>query len=192
MDGFEASLMTPRGVVAIRPAVLGDAAALRKVRLEALTGHPQAFAADYAATAAGSVEVWVERVAEYAAEDSGVICAASTGDRLIGMIGLVRGHWPKTRHCGTMWGAYVTPDWRGLYVGEALVNGCVAWAQAQRLTMVKLGVVTTNTPAIRCYARCGFVVYGVDPRVIYYDGAYYDELLMARPIPLAAGAPSIR
>jgi RimJ/RimL family protein N-acetyltransferase len=48
--------------------------------------------------------------------------------------------------------------------------------------VVKLGVITTNTPAIRCYARCGFTVYGIDPKVIYYDGVFYDELLMARPI----------
>jgi RimJ/RimL family protein N-acetyltransferase len=182
MDGCGRSLTTSKGVVAIRPAVLGDAAALRELRLEALAGHPQAFAADYATTAAGTVEVWVERIAEYAADNSGVISTASIEGRLIGMSGLVRGHWPKTRHCGTMWGAYVTPDWRGLHVGEALVDGCVAWARAQGLTMVKLGVVTTNAPAIRCYARCGFTVYGIDPQAIYYDGVCYDELLMAKSL----------
>jgi len=48
------------------------------------------------------------------------------------------------------------------------------------LAIVKLGVVTTNTPAIRCYARCGFTVYGVEPQVIHYEDVLYDELLMAK------------
>jgi RimJ/RimL family protein N-acetyltransferase len=41
-------------------------------------------------------------------------------------------------------------------------------------------VVTTNAPAIRCYARHGFTVYGVEPEVIFANGVYYDELLMLR------------
>jgi hypothetical protein len=45
---------------------------------------------------------------------------------------------------------------------------------------VKLAVVTTNTPAVRCYARCGFAVYGIEPQAICYDGVFYDELLMAK------------
>jgi RimJ/RimL family protein N-acetyltransferase len=182
MGSFESPLMTPKGAVLIRPAVLGDAAALRELRLEALAGHPQVFAADHAATAAGSAQEWVECIAGYAAENSGVICVASAG---IGMSGLVRGHWPKTRHSGTMWGMYVAADWRGFHVGQTLVNGCVAWARAQGLTMVRLGVVTHNASAIRCYACCGFTVYGIDPQAIHYDGVYYDELLMAKPIEVA-------
>jgi ribosomal protein S18 acetylase RimI-like enzyme len=173
---------TSKGDVTIRPAVPDDAAMLRALRLEALAEHPQAFAADPAVTAAGSVETWVERIIEYASDNAGIICVASTEEGLIGMMGLVRGHWPKTRHSGTMWGVYVKAGWRGLQVAEALIGECIAWARAQGLVVVKLGVVTTNTAAIRCYARCGFAVYGIDPQVIYYDDVFYDELLMARSV----------
>ena len=48
--------------------------------------------------------------------------------------------------------------------------------------MMKLAVVSTNAPAIRCYEHCGFATYGTDPRVIYYNGVFYDELLMIKPI----------
>ena len=48
--------------------------------------------------------------------------------------------------------------------------------------IVKLGVSTTNTPAIRCYARCGFTIYGIEPKAVCYDGVFYDELLMAKAI----------
>jgi ribosomal protein S18 acetylase RimI-like enzyme len=175
-------LTTFKGVITIRSAVPDDAALLRELRLESLASHPKVFAADHASTAAEPVEVWVERIAEYALDNKGVICVASTENQLIGMIGLVRGHWPKTRHSGTLWGVYVKAEWRGFYVAEALVKECIAWAQAQGLAMVKLAVITTNTSAIRCYARCGFTIYGIDPKVIYYNDVFYEELLMAKPI----------
>jgi RimJ/RimL family protein N-acetyltransferase len=56
------------------------------------------------------------------------------------------------------------------------------WAQAQKLVLVKLEVISANTAAIRCYTRCGFTVYGVDPQVIYSDGVYYDELMMVKRV----------
>jgi len=175
-------LTTLKGVITIRPAIPGDATLLRKLRLEALASHPEAFAADCAMTEAESVEVWVRYIAENVADNRGVICVASAKDRLIAMTGLVRGKWPKTQHSGTIWGVYVQAEWRGLGVAEALLKECFAWGQAHGLAIVKLGVVTTNTPAIRCYARCGFTVYGVEPQVIYYEDILYDELLMAKKI----------
>ena len=175
-------LTTSKGVITIRAAVPDDAALLRELRLEALARHPEAFGADYASTAAESVEVWVERITKNALDNQGVICVAATANQLIGMIGLVCGHWPKTRRSGTIWGVYVKADWRGFHVAEALVKECIAWAQAQGLVMVKLAVVTTNTSAIRCYARCGFTIYGIEPKVIFSNDVFYDELLMAKPI----------
>jgi len=175
-------LATSKGIVTIRPAVPEDAGLVRELRLEALAGHPESFAADYVSTAAESVAFWGERIANNALENKGVICIATTEDGLIGMIGLIRGHWPKTRWCGTLWGVYVKADWQGLHVAQALVEACITWAQVQGLVMVKLGVITTNTPAIRCYTRCGFTVYGVDPKVIHYNDVFYDELLMAKQI----------
>ena len=91
---------------------------------------------------------------------------ACSGDDLIGMSGIVRGHWPKTRHNGTLWGVYVKPKWRGYHIGEAIVNGCIKWAKENNLTVVSLGVTISNVSAIRCYARCGFKEYGTSPKAI--------------------------
>jgi hypothetical protein len=49
---------TSKGSITIRAAVPDDAALLRELRLEALARHLEAFGADYASTAAESVEVW--------------------------------------------------------------------------------------------------------------------------------------
>jgi RimJ/RimL family protein N-acetyltransferase len=79
-------------------------------------------------------------------------------------------------------GVYVNSEWRGMGIIDALIEACVDLAKAQQVRVVKLGVVATNTGAIRVYTRSGFSVYGIEPEVIYHNGVYYDELLMARRI----------
>jgi RimJ/RimL family protein N-acetyltransferase len=177
---MERELTTARGEVTIRPAREDDAVPLRALRLEALADAPVAFSADYDRTEAETAEAWVERIRQNEANDEGVICVAEAGNGLVGMTGLYRRHWPKTQHSAMIWGVYVTPAWRGQGIAGVLLEACLDWARAQGVMIVKLGVVTTNTPAIRCYVRCGFQVYGLEPQVIHYDGVFYDELLMAR------------
>ena len=164
----------------MRAALTGDAARLRALRLEALENHPQAFAADPLKTAAEPDSAWVERIEANAASQEGLIAVAESGPELIGMAGLGRGHWPKTRHGAVVWGVYVDAAWRGLRIGEALIEELAGWARAHDVSVLKLAVVSGNSAAVRCYARCGFSIYGLEPSVIQVDGVYHDELLMAR------------
>jgi ribosomal protein S18 acetylase RimI-like enzyme len=173
---------TPKGDITIRMAIPEDADLLRELRLEALKMHPEAFAADVDMTVAEDAGVWAERIAQYAEKVSAVICIAETNVQLIGMVGISRGHWPKTRHSGTLWGVYVKSEWRGYHLGEELVKGCIEWAKENGVSVVKLGVNISNIPGIRCYHHCGFTIYGIEPKVIYYADAYYDELLMVKLI----------
>lgn len=175
-------LSTPKGDITIRTATPEDAASLLELRLEALSMHPEAFAADVDMTAAEGADVWAERIADYARNETTAICIAETIGQLIGMAGIGRGHWPKTRHSSVLWGVYINPDWRGLHIAEAIINECITWAREHGVVAVKLGVITTNASAIRCYTRIGFAVYGTDPKSNYHDGVYYDELLMAKEI----------
>lgn len=175
-------LRTPTSVVTIREASPDDAAQLRALRLETLARHPDAFGADHDLTAQESVEMWGDRISSTASDQQGMIGVAVVDDQLIGMMGLLRERWPKTRHSGTIWGVYVKAAWRGLRVADALINQCATWAQAHGLCVLKLSVVTTNASAIRCYARCGFTVYGLEPKTIYANGVFYDELLMSKLI----------
>jgi len=175
-------LSTPKGDITIRIAIPGDAVLLRELRLEALSMHPEAFAADVAMTAAEGADVWAERIADYARNESTAISIAGYAGQLIGMAGIGRGHWPKTRHSSILWGVYVSPDWRVMHIAEAIIDECITWAREHGVVVVKLGVITSNASAIRCYTRSGFTVYGTDPKSNYYDGVYFDELMMAREI----------
>ena len=177
---MDTSIATPRGTVTIRPAREEDAPAYRDLRLEALQNHPVAFSADYAANLARPMTYWTEAVSPDNPNSGIKIHFAVHDQQLIGLCGITLTSSPKVRHSALLVGMYVRPDWRGLRIAERLVKASVDWAGTREIKIVKLGVTTTNTPAIRCYARCGFQVYGIEPQAICYDGVLYDELLMAQ------------
>jgi RimJ/RimL family protein N-acetyltransferase len=169
------SVDTARGIVVIREASLADAIQFRDLRLNALQDSPTAFSADYQTNLNHPMEYWHDRLRE---DKDAVIFFAEHDHHLIGMTGIARGRSPKTRHSAGIWGVYLRPEWRGLRIAEALIETCCEWGKTQQMEIVKLGVVTTNAPAIRCYERCGFTTYGTEPRGIFYEGKYYDEYLM--------------
>jgi RimJ/RimL family protein N-acetyltransferase len=176
---METTLTTERGLVTLRPARREDATAYRDLRLDALLRCPAAFGADYASSAARPLTFWEERMAQGALSEQGVTALALANDLLIGMTSLVRNTLAKTQHSAAIFGVYVRPEWRGAGVADALLAACLAHGRALGLRIVRLGVVTTNTSAIRLYLRHSFAVYGVEHASLLVDGVYHDVLLMA-------------
>jgi len=172
-------MIPSRGTVIIRQSTLTDAAQFRELRLEALQNNPTAFSADYQINASQPMTYWEGRLEK---DENGIILFAEYANQIIGMTGIRRGESPKTKHSAGIWGVYVCPEWRGLHVAEALIASCIHWAKALQVDIVKLGVATNNTSAVRCYERCGFTTYGTEPRGILYEGKYYDEYLMSRDL----------
>jgi RimJ/RimL family protein N-acetyltransferase len=169
--------------VAIRPIVESDAEAYRALRLNALRQHPSAFSADYEQSAAKPVASWMETVQLAASGQRSIIYLAVAADQsLVGMTGLYIEQSAKVQHSGHIWGVYVCPTWRGQGIATRLVAACIDWAKTQAVRIIKLQVEVANAAAVRCYARLGFAVYGIEPEVICYDGIYYDTLLMARRV----------
>jgi ribosomal protein S18 acetylase RimI-like enzyme len=169
---------TARGIVAIRPIAASDAAAYRELRLEALRLHPSAFGSDYATDAEKPDAFWQQRV--QIRDGMEMLLVAEFEQRLVGMCGVYRGSGIKSQHNGNIWGVYVRAEWRGLGLAEALLQGCIAWATAQQVKVVKLGVITTNAAAIKTYLKCGLSIYGVEPMALCVEGIYHDEFLMSR------------
>jgi len=178
---------TPQGQVSIRPVTEADAAALGDLRLEALRDHPDAFGAAYETHVGQPVAFWIDWLRDRIGEQAGTIQIAVAGGTLVGMTALHRGRPPKGHHSGVIWGVYVRPGWRGSHLADRLIEACVEWAKSHDMRIVRLAVVTTNTAAIRCYARCGFTVYGVEPQALQHDGVYHDMLLMSRTLSQTVG-----
>ena len=137
---------------------------------------------DHATSVARPIEYWRDRMRAGAGSAEGVTYLADAAGELVGMTALVRNDLAKTRHAGSIFGVYTHPGWRGSGVADTLIEACVAYARALGLGLLRLGVATTKTSAIRLYQRNGFQVYGVEPEAIQHRGVYYDELLMARRI----------
>jgi RimJ/RimL family protein N-acetyltransferase len=154
--------------------------AYQTLRLEALRHHQDAFMADYEQQAARSIEYWQESLFRNINSPSGVIYFAVVDQSLVAMMGIGRVVLPKQQHSANIWGVYIRPDWRGFRIADDLVAHGLDWARSQQIRVVKLGVMATNVGAVRCYLRCGFSVYGVEPEAILVDGVYHDELLMIR------------
>ena len=167
--------------IVVRPVRTGDVEALRAMRIEAVRDCPLGFTADLAETQGRPIEWWRDLVARNAGdvEASVIVVADAGGGQLAGMTGCFAPKAPKLAHVATIWGVYVRPLYRGQRLADRLIGACVDWARAKSLAMVKLSVVAGNESARRCYERCGFTTYGVEPVAVRWDGAQYDELLMS-------------
>ncbi|MBA3470041.1 MAG: GNAT family N-acetyltransferase, partial [Herpetosiphonaceae bacterium] len=82
----------------------------------------------------------------------------------------------------TVVSVYVRAEWRGQRITDGLIELCLGWAREHGVLRARVAVITSNASAIRCYVRCGFRVYGVEPAVIFENGVYHDELLMGRQV----------
>jgi ribosomal protein S18 acetylase RimI-like enzyme len=170
---------SPRGNISIREATPADLSQYRELRLHALKNAPTAFSSDYQMQLNQPTSFWERRVAS---DEYGTIFFAEHENKLIGMTGIRQNESPKTKHSADIISVYVRPEWRGLHIAEALIEACIEWSKARGINIVKLGVISTSTSAIRCYQRCGFTIYGTEPREIFYEGQYFDGYLMARVI----------
>jgi ribosomal protein S18 acetylase RimI-like enzyme len=173
------NIATPRGDITIREAKPSDVSGFRELRLHALHDAPTAFSADYQVNLNHPMSFWEGRLTF---DQYGTIFFAEFENILIGMTAIRRRESPKTKHNADIYSVYVRPEWRGLHIAEALIEACIEWVKAREVNIVKLGVLSSSTSAVRCYQRCGFTIYGTEPRGIYYDGRYHDGYLMYRDI----------
>jgi len=173
------SFETQRGNIVIREARPADAVQYRELRLEALQDSPTAFSADHQVNLKQPMSFWENRVTP---DENWMLFLAEHDSQLIGMTGIRRRESPKTRHNAEILSVFVRPKWRGLHIAEALIEASADWAKARDVSILKLGVITVNTSAVRLYERCGFKIYGTEPRDIFYDGKYYDLHLMHRDL----------
>ena len=171
------SLKTPRGTIVIRQSNLADAWNFRDLRLEALQDSPTAFSMDYQRSFNYPAKHWEDALAMD--DNESAIFFAEHERHLIAMTGIARGRSPKTRHGADIWGVYVSASWRGWHIAETLIRSGINWARAREIVILRLAVVATNKSAIRCYERCGFTTYGIEPRALFYEGKFYDEYMMS-------------
>jgi RimJ/RimL family protein N-acetyltransferase len=167
----------------VRRIVLDDVEALRKIRLEGITRHPEAFSRDPEREAGLTSEQWHERIAQ----SWWFVCL--DGDDWAGIASFSRDPSPKTAHVGSFGAMYVREAWRGKGAGDALVTAAIDEAE-KRVEMLILTVNAENKAAIALYQRHGFAEYGRAPRALKIGERYYDEIEMVRMLTAPLVLPS--
>lgn len=138
-------------VVRIERATEEDWAVLRSVRVAALSTDPDAFGSTYESEQAQPDAYWRHRLSSAAwflAYDEEPVGVAACVPSPVGLDGL---------QLDAMW---VSPQWRGRGVGQALVDAVTTWAASRGAVAVSLTVVDGNDYARRLYERLGFVSTG--------------------------------
>lgn len=168
--------------VTIRPIAESDLRTYRELRLEALQAHPEAYGSDYNEQANDPDSVWMGRIRASLQGKASRIFLAEDGGQFVGLLAAYRDMGAKVCHSAKLVSVYVRQNYRGRRLAERMIDQVLAWCASVNVRILHLTVVTSNTPAIRCYQRCGFAVYGIQPEVIRIGTQYHDELLMWRRV----------
>jgi GNAT superfamily N-acetyltransferase len=158
--------------VTIRRIESADWAALRGIRLEALTDAPEAFGSTLQGALRLSARQWRHKVATttyFLAEREGVV------------VGMVSGGYNDS-HPGTHWlyGMYVTPAARGSVTAQLLVAAVVEWARGEGAREIYLHVASGVPRARAFYLKNGFTETG-EPFTMERDASVTMQT-MTKPI----------
>ena len=148
-----------------------DATEFQKLRLEGLKRHPDSFGASFSIEARQKLKFFADTL------EKGVVFGGYDGTKLQGIVGFRRHQHEKMKHKGSLISMYVREESRGTELAVKLVQALLEHAR-QEVELVQLCVVSSNEQARRCYEKCGFEVYGVEPKALKVGESYFDELLM--------------
>ncbi|MCF4995982.1 GNAT family N-acetyltransferase [Pseudomonas syringae] len=155
------------------------ALAYRALMLEAYDRHPQAFTSSVRERAAMPLAWWEGRLTS----KFDVVLGAFDAGRLGGIVGLAFEPREKARHKATLFGMYVSADFRQQGMGHQLVHKALDEARDHpALKVVQLTVTAGNDAAFKLYQRCGFVQFGLEPLAVRVGEDYFDKIHMWREI----------
>jgi RimJ/RimL family protein N-acetyltransferase len=127
-----------------------------------------------------SLEQERQILADYAKTAIAIFLVAEVDGMLVGELTCKGGARQALRHAVSL-GMSVRQEWRNRGVGSRLLEQAIAWAQQSGIvTRIELYVYARNQAAIHLYEKFGFEIEGRRRRAIYQDGAYVDDLIMAR------------
>lgn len=155
-----------------------DAPEYRSLMLEAYSLHPEAFTSSATERESLPLSWWERRLSE-GDHVNEVVFGCRCDDRLAGVAGLAFESREKTRHKATLFGMYVSADFRNLGLGGKLVTHALAYARARPDTLlVQLTVSEGNQAAKTLYERCGFAQFGCEPYAVAVGKDFVSKIHM--------------
>jgi ribosomal protein S18 acetylase RimI-like enzyme len=145
------------------------------LRLAALQEFPTAFGSSYVEEAEMPLTEFATRLRPPNKPDNGVFGAFVDDKRLAGVLGFAREYRVKRPHVASIWGMYVSPEFRGRGIGAALLDKAVDYARMLgTVRQIVLSVTASNVVAIKLYRSRGFERFGLEQDGLCIDGKYFD------------------
>ncbi|WP_293854620.1 GNAT family N-acetyltransferase [uncultured Alsobacter sp.] len=157
-----------------------DVTAYRTVRLAGLADSPFAFGSSWDEESVQPDAFFLARIEEPV---PAAVFGAFVGGTMAGTARFTVESGIRRRHVGWMTGVAVLPAYRRQGLASALVSHVVRHARPH-CKVLRAAVAVANPGAHAIYVRAGFVPYGMEPRALFSDGTYYDEVLLTRDMDL--------
>jgi GNAT superfamily N-acetyltransferase len=130
----------------------------KELRLRSLAESPDAFGRTLAEEQIRPDPEWEARLRAGVHSDTDHPLVAEANDQPIGLAwGRIDPSTPDVANLYQMW---VDPGHRSRGIGGKLVEEIIAWAKAKEVRSLELGVTYRDSPAMRLYARYGFMPVG--------------------------------
>ena len=147
----------------------------QRIRLEALESDPIAFGSSYTEEKEFGAEVWKNRI--------GNTLFALIENKPIGMVGYLFNNKPSNKHVASIFGMYVSKEYRNRGVGFQLLNNVMLSIKENKdIRKIKLSVNPRQIYAVKLYRKYGFNSTGRSKDEYFIEGRFYDELLMEKLI----------
>lgn len=154
-----------------------DAAAYRRLMLQAYATEPDAFTSTAEERAPLPASFWLRRIEDPAGRSS--VWGAFSGLELCGAVALERFDKPRTAHKAHLLGMYVAAAYRGQGAGRALLDAALQHARSvPDLRVVVLTVTEGNRSAMQLYQGAGFQTFGIEPLAIRTDSGFHTKVHM--------------
>lgn len=128
----------------------------KSLRLASLKGSPDSFGSSDEREVSISKDEWKSRISIVKGV-SQVIPLFGCVDGVALSWGVKHGSNSQSAHIYQMW---VSPYFRGLGIGKALINKIILWAKELLSNALCLDVTTTNKEAVQLYKSLGFIPRG--------------------------------
>ncbi len=147
----------------------------KSIRLEALKNDPQAFITSFENASKYTDEKWKDRLTN----NGDKLFFLKDENQIIGMAGYFIGKDACQKHIANIVGVYISPKYRGLGLSKLLLSAIIYKVKADpHIKKLSLGVISTQSPAIKLYTSLGFEPIGTKKKESKINGVYYDEILM--------------
>jgi ribosomal protein S18 acetylase RimI-like enzyme len=151
-----------------------DVIEYQRIRLQSLKENPQYFGSSFEEESKQNLDYFKDRLNQ----NHTIVYGSFIGSKIVGIIVLVKETRIKTSHIASISAMYVDSTYRRRGIAKTLIQSAIKKAIELKVERIRLSVTQNNTHAIELYKAFGFQIYGIEPRGLKIQNAYFDLLEM--------------